>query len=386
MTDVDYMRLALSLAEKGRGRVRDGALVGAVAVREGQVIGKGYYPESGLPHAEVYALEGMADGTPGVTLYVTLEPCAHTGRTPPCVDLLIKKGVARVVCGMMDPDRRVSGRGIQRLREAGVRVEVGVLEEEARRLNEVFVKHRTTGLPFVTLKLAQTLDGRIATASGESRWISSHASRSEAHRLRAEASAVMVGRGTVDADDPALTVRHLDGPDPAKIVLDSRLEISRDARVFDGAVLILAAAQGVSGKRVEAMEARGARVWVCPPEDGRPKLREVLTRAGAEGFTHVLIEGGGAVAASAMRERLVDRLAVFIAPVILGNGIASIGDLGITRMADAILLSQAEVDWTGPDLFYTARMKDGLDVYGDCRGSGAGARDSEAGRVSANDG
>ena len=358
MTDVDYMRLALSLAEKGRGRVRDGALVGAVAVRDGRVVGKGYYAESGKPHAEVYALEGIADETPDVTLYVTLEPCAHTGRTPPCVDLLIKKGIARVVCGMVDPDRRVSGKGIDRLREAGVRVEVGVLQKEARRLNEAFVKHRTTGFPLVTLKLAQTLDGRIATASGESKWISSDASRVRAHGLRAEASAVMVGRGTVDADDPALTVRHLEGPDPVKIVLDSRLEISGDARVFDGTALILAAAQGVSKKKIEAMEARGAHVWVCLPKDGRPMLRDVLSRAGDEGITHVLIEGGGMVAASAMRDRLIDRLAVFIAPTILGKGIDSVGDLGITRMADAILLDEVDVDWTGPDLFYTARVKD----------------------------
>lgn len=356
MTDVDYMRLALSLAENGRGRVRDGALVGAVAVQDGQVVGKGYYPESGKPHAEVYALEGLADGTPDVTLYVTLEPCAHTGRTPPCVDLLIKRGVARVVCGMVDPDRRVSGRGIDRLREAGVRVEVGVLEEEARRLNEAYVKHRTTGFPFVTLKLAQTLDGRIATTLGESKWISSCASRVKAHGLRAEASAVLVGRGTVDADDPALSVRHMDGPDPAKIVLDSRLEISRDAKIFDGEALILAAAHGVSKKKIEAMVERGARVWVCMPKDGRPMLRDVLSRAGAEGITHVLIEGGGTVAASAMRDRLVDRLAVFIAPAILGKGIESVGDLGITRMADAILLNEVDVDWTGRDLFYTARL------------------------------
>jgi diaminohydroxyphosphoribosylaminopyrimidine deaminase/5-amino-6-(5-phosphoribosylamino)uracil reductase len=249
MTDVDNMRLALSLAEKGRGRVRDGALVGAVAVRNGHIVGKGYHPESGKSHAEVYALEGVADGTPDVTLYVTLEPCAHTGLTPPCVDLLIKKGVVRVVCGMVDPDRRVSGRGIDRLREAGIRVEVGVLEGEARRLNEAFIKHRTTGFPFVTLKLAQTLDGRIATALGESKWISSDVSRTRAHGLRAEATAVMVGRGTVDADDPALSVRHLDGVDPVKIVLDSRLEISRGAKVFDGAPLILAAAEGVSKKK-----------------------------------------------------------------------------------------------------------------------------------------
>lgn len=352
------MRLALSLAEKGRGRVRDDALVGAVAVRNGHIVGKGHYPESGKPHAEVYALEDVAAGTPDVTLYVTLEPCAHTGRTPPCVDLLIEKGVARVVCGMVDPDKRVSGRGIRRLREAGIRVDVGVLEGEARRLNEAFVKQRTTGLPFVTLKLAQTLDGRIATATGESRWISSDESRIRAHGLRAEATAVMVGRRTVDVDDPLLSVRHLDGPDPVKIVLDGRLETSRDAKVFEGAPLILAAAQGVSKKKVEAMEECGARVWVCSRLDGRPRLRDVLSRAGSEGITHVLIEGGGSVAASAMRDRLIDRLAVFIAPSILGKGIDSVGDLGIKRMADAIVLHDVNVDWSGPDLFYTARVKD----------------------------
>jgi diaminohydroxyphosphoribosylaminopyrimidine deaminase/5-amino-6-(5-phosphoribosylamino)uracil reductase len=268
MTDADYMRLALSLAEKGRGRVRDGALVGAVAVRNGHIVGKGHHPESGKPHAEVYALADVAVGTPDVTLYVTLEPCAHTGRTPPCVDLLIRKGVARVVCGMVDPDKRVSGRGIRRLREAGISVEVGVLEGEARRLNEAFVKHRTTGLPFVTLKLAQTLDGRIGTATGESRWISSDVSRIRAHGLRAEATAVMVGRRTVDADDPLLSVRHLDGPDPVKIVLDGRLETSRDAKVFEGAPLILAAAQGVSKKkkskrwRNAALGSGSVRTWM----------------------------------------------------------------------------------------------------------------------------
>ncbi len=358
MTDVDYMRLALSLAEKGRGRVRDGAMVGAVAVRNGHIVGQGFYPEPGKPHAEVYALEGVADGTSGVTLYVTLEPCVHTGRTPPCVDLLIKKGVARVVCGMVDPDRRVSGRGIGRLREAGIRVEVGVLEGVARRLNEVFIKHRTKGFPFVTLKLAQTLDGRIATATGESKWISSEVSRKRAHGLRSEAMAVLVGRGTVDADDPQLSVRYVDGADPIKIVLDSRLEIYKEARVFDGAPLILAAARGVSREKIKTMEECGAHVWVCSQKEGRPILRDVLTRAGNEGITHVLIEGGGTVAASALRDRLIDRLVVFIAPSILGRGIDSVGDLGISRMADAVNLNEVNVDWTGPDLFYTARVKD----------------------------
>ena len=357
MTDVDYMKIALGLAERGRSTARPNPMVGAVAARGEQILGEGYHVGPGRPHAEVVALDPVSDGDRDVTLYVTLEPCVHTGRTPPCVDLLIKKRVSRAVCAMVDPDQRVSGRGIDRLREENIQVEVGLMEEEARRLNEVYVKHRTTGLPFVTLKLAQTLDGRIATVAGDSRWITSEESRKAAHRMRADVDAVIVGDRTVMADDPRLSVRHVPGDNPVKIVLDSRLEVSEDAQIFRGARLVLAAAEGVSRERKQAVEAAGAHVWETPRDAGRPLLTGVLKRAGSEDLTHVLIEGGGEVAASALREGLVDRLAIFIAPKLLGSGVHSVADLGIDRLSDAVCLEDTAIERIGDDLLYTARVK-----------------------------
>ncbi len=356
MTDADYMRLALSLARQGRATARPNPMVGAVAVRGTRVLAKGYHVGPGRPHAEAAALEPVSSGERDITLYVTLEPCVHTGHTPPCVDLLIRKGVSRVVCAMIDPDSRVSGRGIDRLRAANIQVEVGLMEPEARRLNEVYVKHRTTGLPFVTLKLAQTLDGRIA-AVRDSRWITSKAARKAAHRMRAEVDAVIVGSRTVSADDPRLSVRHVQGTDPVKIVLDSRLEVSEDARIFQGARLVLAAGRGVAQKRRRAVEAAGAEVWESPRQSNRPMFAEVLKRAGAEGLTHVLIEGGGKVTASALRERLVDRLVIFIAPKLLGSGVPSVADLGIDRISDAVCLEDVRIEPIGDDVRYTARVK-----------------------------
>ncbi|MCZ6636272.1 MAG: bifunctional diaminohydroxyphosphoribosylaminopyrimidine deaminase/5-amino-6-(5-phosphoribosylamino)uracil reductase RibD [bacterium] len=353
MTDIDYMRRALELAARGRGRVHPNPMVGAVAVRDGRVVGEGFHPGPGQPHAEVFALKEVAAGTPGVTVYVNLEPCSFVGRTPPCADLLVEKGVTRVVCAMSDPDERVSEKGFARLKGAGIDVIVGVLEAEARALNAAYVKHRTTGLPYVTLKLAQTLDGRIATASGDSKWISSEASRVRAHRLRADADAILIGSGTLKADDPELSVRHVEGESPAKIVLDSRLEISTGAKVFEGAPLWLATSEGVSNRRLQEVEAAGAGVWVIGG-GGRPGLLDVLRLAADKGYLHVLIEGGGQVAASALRGNLVDRVAVFVAPKILGEGISSVGDLGIDRISDAVELDLVEVEQIGNDLFYAA--------------------------------
>ena len=355
MTDEAYMRRALHLAEQGRGRVHPNPMVGALAVCGEQVVGEGYHPGPGQPHAEVFALEGVK--ACGVTVYVNLEPCSFAGRTPPCADLLVQKGVDRVVCAMEDPDERVSGKGFARLQEAGIEVQVGVLEAEARALNVAYVKHRSTGLPYVTLKLAQTLDGRIATVRGDSKWITSEGSRVRAHRLRADADAVLIGNGTLKADDPELSVRHVEGASPAKIVLDSRLEISTAARVFDGAPLKVATVSGVLEARIKAVEEAGAGVWALPGAGGQVALRDVLVRAGDEGYLHVLIEGGGQVAASALREGLVDRVAVFIAPKILGQGIASVGDLEIDRVDDAIELDTVEIERIGEDLFYTATPK-----------------------------
>ena len=356
MTDEAYMRRALQLAEKGRRTVRAGAMVGAVAVQGNKVLGEGFHPAPGEAHAEVFALAHVPDNTPDVTLYVNLEPCSHTGKTPPCADLVIRKGVSRVVCAMEDPDHRVSGRGISRIRKAGIPVDLGLLQEEALRLNEVFVKHRTTGLPYVTLKLAQTLDGRIATATGDARWITSETSRSKGHELRSEAGAILVGRGTVETDDPELSVRHVTGVDPVKIVLDTHLSIETTSKIFSGESLIVVGKEGIDDGRIAIMEAAGARVWLVPLEPGGLNLRQVLEKAGSDSLTHVLIEGGSKVATSALRDGLVDRVAVFLAPKLLGEGLSSIGDLGITSIGNAIALEAPEVQMLGEDVYYTARV------------------------------
>ncbi len=356
MTDADYMQRALALAEKGRLTCRPNPMVGAVAVKDDRVVAEGYHATAGESHAEVFALEAPDVELQGSTLYVTLEPCFHTGRTPPCADLILRKGVGQVVCAMQDPDPRVAGRGIARLRQAGVQVEVGLLEAEARRVNAAYIKHRTTGLPFVTLKLAQTLDGRIAADSGDSKWITSEASRTVAHQLRAEADAVLVGAGTVRADDPELSVRHVVGSNPSKIVLDSRLSILPDANVFTGERLILACLENVSEGLVADREGAGAQVWSLPAREGRPDLEALLHRAGQQDMISLLIEGGGQVASSALKAGLVDRLAVFIAPKFLGSGVPSVADLGVDRISDAIRLGDVAIERVGDDVLYTASV------------------------------
>lgn len=355
MTDSDYMRRALDLAAQGRGLTHPNPMVGAVAVQNGTVIGEGFHPGPGQPHAEVFALKNMPEGAPGVALYVTLEPCAFHGRTPPCADLVIQKGVSRVVCAMADPDVRVSGRGIEKLKAAGIAVSAGLLEAEARALNQAYIKHRTTGLPFVALKLAQTLDGCIATTSGDSKWITSEASRTRGHAMRAQADAILIGSGTVQADNPALSVRLAPGRSPVKIALDSRLEISPKAKIFSGAPLVIATAEGAPQARIATLEAAGAQIWCLPAHNGRPDLTHVLRKAADAGWLHVLIEGGAQVAASALKAGLVDRLFVFIAPKLLGAGLPSIGALGIAHIAEAIALQDIHIERIGDDLLYSAR-------------------------------
>ncbi len=361
MTDTDYMSRAIDLARRGRDTVRPNPMVGAVAVSQDQIVGEGFHVRPGEPHAEVLALEGVEPGAAPLTVYVTLEPCSFTGKTPPCADLLIQKGVTRVVCAMEDPDSRVSGSGFHRMRDAGIVVDVGVLESEARELNEIYLKHRIQKLPFVTLKLAETLDGRIATPLGDSKWISSEGSRVYAHQLRAEVDAVLVGSGTLTADDPELSVRHVEGPDPIKIVLDSRIRISTASKVFQGRKLIVATLEDASEDRAQKVTAAGGEVWrVGGDPEGHPKLREVLSKAAQSDFQHVLIEGGGKVAASALRDGLVDRVAIFISPKFLGSGIPSVADLGVHCISDAIELTHVSVEQIGDDILYRAHVKNQL--------------------------
>ncbi|MCC7265168.1 MAG: bifunctional diaminohydroxyphosphoribosylaminopyrimidine deaminase/5-amino-6-(5-phosphoribosylamino)uracil reductase RibD [Candidatus Latescibacteria bacterium] len=355
--DLAHMRRALHLALKGRGKVSPNPLVGAVVVRGGRVVGEGAHLQVGGPHAEVHAFAAAGRRSQGATLYVTLEPCSHHGRTPPCTEAVLRAGIRRVVCALEDPDPRVGGRGITQLREAGLEVEVGLGGEEAERQNAAYLKHRRTGRPLLILKLAQSLDGRIATAGGDTRWISSEASRTLVHRWRSWTDAVMVGAGTVLADNPRLDVRLVRGRSPRPLVVDGRLRVSPQAHVFQRPGAVLITADSAPAKKRRAFADQGVSVWTLPARAGQLDLGQVMERAGSEGLTSILLEGGGQLAAAALRARVVDQLRVFVAPLLIGQGIAAIGDLGLGRLAAAPRLEAVVLRRLGPDLLYTAEVK-----------------------------
>jgi diaminohydroxyphosphoribosylaminopyrimidine deaminase / 5-amino-6-(5-phosphoribosylamino)uracil reductase len=353
----DYMRRALRLAERGRGRVSPNPLVGAVVVRDGRIVGEGAHLQVGGPHAEINAFARSGEAARGATLYVTLEPCSFHGRTPPCSEAIVSAGIARVVCALVDPDPRVCGAGVRRLREAGIEVETGLLQAEAERQNAAYLKHRRQGLPLVVLKLAQTLDGRIATCTGEARWLTGEKARRHVHRWRSWVDGVMVGAGTVLADDPRLDVRHVRGRDPRPMVVDGRLRVTPRARLFQrpGAVLITSTASPAEQRA--AFAARGVEVWTFEAPQGRICLRQALARAAAAGMTSIMIEGGGQLAAAALRDRVIDQVMIYIAPRLLGEGIASIASLGAFRLAEAIALDEARVQRLEDDFLYTAAVR-----------------------------
>ncbi len=315
------MKQALRLAEKGRGRTSPNPMVGAVVVKGGEVVGRGYHARAGSLHAEIVALQQAGQEARGSTLYLNLEPCTHFGRTPPCAPRVIEAQVKRVVIGMEDPNPRVKGRGISSLRRAGVEVEVGVLEEECRRLNEAFCKYIVSAEPFVVLKAASTLDGKIATRRGESKWITGEVARRFVHRLRDRSDGVLVGIGTVLKDDPKLTARIRGGRDPYRIVLDSCLRIPERARVFDRSpskVIIATTRKGSREKR-ERLERRGVRVLVLGSKEGRVDLRACLNRLGAVGIMTLLVEGGSQVNGSFLDEGAVDKFYCFFSPKWIGD-------------------------------------------------------------------
>jgi diaminohydroxyphosphoribosylaminopyrimidine deaminase/5-amino-6-(5-phosphoribosylamino)uracil reductase len=356
--DERFMRRALALARKGEGSVSPNPLVGAVIVRNGRIIAEGFHHCCGENHAEIDAIRNATEAIAGATFYITLEPCSHHGRTPPCVEALIAHRPVRVVVGAVDPNPLVSGKGIEALRQNGIETEVGVLEEACRESNRVFFKYIRTGLPYVTLKFAQTLDGRIAAASGHSRWISSPPSLRFAHRLRAVHDAILVGAGTVLTDNPELTCRLVRGRDPLRIVVDSRLRLSPDATVFsDGKRTLAAATRHAPAERRRLLEKKGIEVMEIGEDPaGRVDLRELLTLLGKREISSLLVEGGAAVATSFLKENLADRLIVILAPKIVGEGINAIGDLGIRQMDDALGFSFQRVTRRGPDLILDARI------------------------------
>jgi len=351
-----WMQRALALARRGVGRTRPNPPVGAVIVRSGRAVGRGYHRRAGGPHAEVYALRQAGTRAQGATLYVTLEPCSTRGRTGPCTAAVVAAGIARVVVGARDPNPRHRGRGLDRLRRRGVRVASGVCSDEAGRLLRPFAKWITRGVPFVTLKMGMTLDGRIADASGRSRWITSAVSRRVVRQLRKEADAILVGSSTAVRDDPSLLAGRASSP-AWRVVVDAHGRLPPTARLLnDGAVgrTIMATTRKCTPRRLARWRGRGAAVWVLPEARGHVSLGCVLRRLGRMGILHVLCEGGGEVAAALIRGGHVDEFLFFVAPGIMGGGaVPVVGGAGWS-LAGAPRLKFAECRRVGPDLLIRA--------------------------------
>lgn len=355
------MRRALLLARKGVGRTSPNPAVGCVVVRDGRIVGEGWHKKAGTPHAEVHALNQAGQLARGADLYVTLEPCSHFGKTPPCADAVIAAGIARVFIGMIDPNPRVSGSGVSRLRAAGIEVVAGILAEECRSINLPFIKQITSGLPHVTMKSAMTLDGCTATFGGDSKWISSEASRRHVHRLRSRVDAVMTGSGTLLADDPQLTVRMAKGKNPLRIVIDSDLQTPVDSALMAEAATapVLIATCCNDGAKVAALSSAGAEIVCCPGTDGKVDLAELLKILGSRGIQSILLEAGERLCGEMQRLGLIDSYLVFIAPKLLGgSGKGLFAGSGAELMQDAAKLQIQRISRIGGDILVEAVPED----------------------------
>lgn len=336
------MQRALALARQGLGKTSPNPVVGAVLVRNDRIVAEGWHKRAGGPHAEVFALRGT--NTRGATLYVTMEPCSTWGKTPPCTEAIIAAGVKRVVVAALDPNPKHNGRGLPVLRRAGIRVESGLLADEATALNEAFNKCITTGIPLVTAKAAMSLDGKIATRTGDSKWITSEAARREAHKLRASVDAIMIGANTVIRDDPQLTVRHgVRGRQPWRVVIDGRGRCSRTAKLFRDAyrertIMLTTSSSSAAWRR--NLSQSGAHVFIVRGSGGRLNLRTALRVLGKLDITSVLAEGGGELLGSLFDARLVDKVALFYAPIVIGgrDAVLAVGGKGSPRVKNSVRL------------------------------------------------
>ena len=360
--DEQMMARAISLARNGLGRTSPNPLVGAVIVRDGRIVAEGWHRKAGTPHAEIHALNMAGELARGATVYVSLEPCAHYGRTGPCAKALVEAGVSRVVVAMTDPNPKVAGKGIAILQEAGIQVTTGVLEQEARQLNEVFLKWMTTGLPFVALKTAMTLDGKIATAAGQSQWITNEASRYETHRLRDVYDGILVGINTALADNPALTTRlkEYPGRNPVRIVVDSRARLPLTAKlVTDGAArTIVAVTEQAPAERVEALRSAGVEIIVAGSSN-HVDMQSLMEQLGAMKISSVLVEGGGSVNFSLLQAGLVDRVYAFIAPKLVGgrDALTPVEGEGFQELDRAVELENIHLRQLGSDVLLTGIVK-----------------------------
>ncbi len=355
--DEKYMALALELAERGRGWVNPNPLVGAVIVKEGKIISEGWHARYGEAHAEAKAIRNATESVEGATLYVTLEPCAHFGKTPPCAQTIVAHKIAKVVIGMRDPNPLVSGKGIEILKANGIEVTVGLMATECMAQNEVFIKYITRKIPFVLLKTAMTLDGKIASISGDAKWISGVESRRYVHEIRQSMSGIMVGIGTVLNDDPELTVR-LEGirpSHPVRIVVDSLARTPIQSKVMqnlDRIKTIVATTQAAPEEKVKALEEKGANVWRLPLANGHVDLQALMIRLGEAKIDGIMLEGGSELNFSFLESGLVDKVMVFIAPKIIGGSDAKtpVGGRGLNFMRDAIALDRMTVQKIDQDV------------------------------------
>jgi len=349
-----FMKLALKLAAGVKGQTGPNPMVGAVVVKNGEIVGIGAHLHAGGPHAEVHALQMAGAKAEGSTVYVTLEPCTHHGRTPPCCDALIHHKVHRVVIATLDPNPKIAGNGIRRLKEAGIEVLTGVCEREARKLNEVYNKYITTGLPFITLKIATTLDGKVATHTGSSRWITGEDSRREAHQLRHQHDAILVGVNTVIADDPQLTTRlPLGGRNPLRIIIDSTLRIPIEAKVVQDqkAPTWIFTTDRASPEKKQKLESLGVKVFTTGNEH-RVNIQRMLEILGENEIASVLVEGGSQINSAFLHARCIDKVVCYIAPKIVAGQEApsSFGGKGIDEMSKAVILSDISVERVGEDI------------------------------------
>ena len=360
-TDEYYMGLALKLALKAKGRTWPNPLVGALVVKNGKIIGKGFHARAGLAHAEIVALDEAGKGAKGATLYVTLEPCAHTGRTPPCADRVIQSGIREAVVGMIDPNPLNNGKGILLLKQGNIKVRLGVLEEQLRKINQSFIKYISTGIPFITVKVAESLDGRIATFTGESKWITSDKSRVFAHKIRNDYDGIMVGVNTVLRDNPRLDPVPFTKP-LVKIIVDSNLSTPASSAIFSASskviIVTLPSKPGLETENRKNLSEK-ATILEVKERDGQINLRDALKKLARLKISNIIVEGGGTLIGSLFDERLVDKILFFISPKIIGgkDAVSSVMGRGVKRPDQAIKLGGVKMRRFGEDLFIEADIK-----------------------------
>jgi len=356
LTEESYIKLAIEIAKKGDGKVSPNPLVGCIIVKNDRILGAGFHEKFGGKHAEVNAIEKTGNNTEGATLYSNLEPCSHYGKTPPCVDLIISSKIKKVVIGTLDMNPQISGKGVKKLKAAGIEVKVGVLENECIALNKFFFKYITKKLPYVTLKAAQTIDGKIADKTGESSWISSVPSRKYVHSLRAKYDAVLVGAGTVEKDDPKLTVRLTEGRNPKRIILDPNLGLKLNHKIFtrnsDKNLIVITSKKSIGKKRrINKLNSLGVTLLFAKEEkEDRINLKSALRELQKIGIASVLVEGGSQVFTSFIKENLFDDMITFISPKILGCGVPVVGNLGIKQLQKSLKIKINNVEKIGDDV------------------------------------